>query len=151
MSGMRWGRSWRILRKGLRGFARGVIFWSLVLAFLLYLPFWALAEWLHGKRHNRRRASVRKPFNEALSAGHLMGDGDTLPEPDGEVAILPEYSPSIHRADVFNPEVDAVQIVTLKEAMEAGFTPCVRCWDDVDPEEPKPIEELDLDEEDMDP
>lgn len=69
-----------------------------------------------------------------------MGE-DPLPDGDELVALLPEYSPSFHSLEVFNHEAEGVQSVTRGEAEDAGFTPCVRCWD-VEPDEPKSLEDL---------
>lgn len=117
---------------------KGVLFWVLTGLILLYLPLWALAERLHEKR--RRRAGGKR-LNEALSLPDVMGE-ESLPGPNDEVVILPEHSPSIHSIEIFDPEHPAVQVVTRSEAESAGFTMCVRCWDGVEPEEPKSLEDL---------
>jgi len=68
-----------------------------------------------------------------------MGD-KRLPDADVDVAILPTHSPSIHDMERFDPAHEEVHRITFRDAIEAGFTPCLRCWD-VAPKEVTPREE----------
>lgn len=67
---------------------------------------------------------------------------DPLPGPDEKVAIIPSVSPSMHSLKVFDHNHEAVQAVTRDEAETAGFTPCVRCWADVEAGTPKSLDDL---------
>lgn len=83
-----------------------------------------------------------KYHNEALSLANMMGDCRPVPGPKDDVVIVPSHSPSIHSVEIFDTDHEAVQVVTREEAESAGFTLCVHCWEGVDPDTPKSLDDL---------